>query len=256
MYTTIIRKVLLSIVAYLSTWLAISQKQYDENLSPENIQYGLYYQGGPGDNNTLNWKYPYGSKITLNAGPHRNLELLTTHYPEGNLMLRQWNPVDNRWTNWREMPVKKENGFLGLGIAEPQARLDVYQEMRLSSINERDNVYLRINRGSAGRDRAVISFGQGNEYVWHTGLLYRGGGTNSDFFISQQSEIRDGSGNFVHIPDFTIMQNGNVGIGTINPDAKLMVVGDIHAREVRLDLNGTVPPDYVFKDDYVLIIMS
>ncbi|MDG3581256.1 hypothetical protein [Galbibacter pacificus] len=247
-----IRIALAAIAAFLYAIPAISQKQYDESLSPENIQYGLYYQTGPGSNNTLNWTYPYGSKITMNAGAYRNFELLTTHYPDGSLMLRQWTPAANSWTNWREVLVKKENGFLGLGIAEPQARLDVHQEMRLSSINERDNVYLRINRGDSGRDRALVSFGQGNEYVWHVGLLYRGGGANSDFFISQRSEIRDGNGNFVHTPDFTITQNGNVGIGSISPDAKLMVAGDIHASEVRLDLNGTVPPDYVFKEGYYL----
>src|SRR5690606_9284421 len=56
--------------------------------------------------------------------------------------------------------------------------------------------------------------------------------------------------------DFTIMQNGNVGIGSISPEAKLMVVGDIHASEVRLDLNGTVPPDYVFKQGYDLISLN
>ncbi|UOY08369.1 tail fiber protein [Muricauda sp. SCSIO 64092] len=44
---------------------------------------------------------------------------------------------------------------------------------------------------------------------------------------------------------------GNVGIGTTNPDAKLTVKGNIHAEEVKVDLN--VPaPDYVFKEDYEL----
>ena len=43
----------------------------------------------------------------------------------------------------------------------------------------------------------------------------------------------------------------NVGIGTTTPDAKLTVKGDIHAEEVRVDLN--VPaPDYVFEEDYDL----
>ncbi|MHC0446388.1 hypothetical protein ACWA1F_13340 [Flavobacterium sp. 3-218] len=45
--------------------------------------------------------------------------------------------------------------------------------------------------------------------------------------------------------------SGNVGIGTENPDAKLAVNGNIHSKEVKVDL--TVPaPDYVFKDDYKL----
>lgn len=47
--------------------------------------------------------------------------------------------------------------------------------------------------------------------------------------------------------------NGNVGIGTTSPDAKLAVKGTIHAQEVRVDLNGAVAPDYVFENDYSLM---
>ncbi|MCX2680630.1 tail fiber protein [Galbibacter sp. EGI 63066] len=46
--------------------------------------------------------------------------------------------------------------------------------------------------------------------------------------------------------------NGKVGIGTLNPDSELAVKGNIHAREVKVDLNGAVAPDYVFKEDYEL----
>ena len=42
--------------------------------------------------------------------------------------------------------------------------------------------------------------------------------------------------------------NGNVGIGTTNPDAKLAVKGNIHAQEVKVDL--AVPADYVFQKYY------
>lgn len=47
-----------------------------------------------------------------------------------------------------------------------------------------------------------------------------------------------------------IKNNGNVGIGTENPDAKLTVNGEVHAKEVRVDL--AIWPDYVFKQDYNL----
>jgi hypothetical protein len=45
---------------------------------------------------------------------------------------------------------------------------------------------------------------------------------------------------------------GNVGIGTTSPDAKLSVKGQIHAQEVKVDLNGAIAPDYVFNKDYKL----
>lgn len=51
---------------------------------------------------------------------------------------------------------------------------------------------------------------------------------------------------------FTILSNGNVGIGTSNPGTfKLAVEGKIGAREV--NVNNTAPwPDYVFESDYDL----
>ncbi|MCC9074318.1 hypothetical protein LNQ49_22245 [Flavobacterium sp. F-65] len=44
--------------------------------------------------------------------------------------------------------------------------------------------------------------------------------------------------------------NGNVGIGTTNPDAKLAVNGTIHSKEVKVDLEGW--SDFVFKKEYNL----
>ncbi|MEL4309060.1 hypothetical protein JMA43_13235 [Joostella sp. CR20] len=188
----------------------------------------------------------------MNAGAYRNFELLTTSYPNGELKLRQWYPKNNAWSNWRTVLVTDEDDFLGLGVLEPKARLDVYKEIRISSLKERESSFFRINRGSSGRDTGAISFGQGGEYVWYTGLLYRGGAPNSDFFISQKHQIVDGSGVFVHTPELTITQAGNIGIGTIKPDSKLTVKGNIHTQEVKVDLAGAVAPDYVFKDDYKL----
>ncbi|WP_340066171.1 hypothetical protein [Ascidiimonas aurantiaca] len=53
------------------------------------------------------------------------------------------------------------------------------------------------------------------------------------------------------ITSLRINENGNVGIGTSNPDMKLTVKGNIHAEEVKIDLN--IPaPDYVFKENYYL----
>lgn len=49
----------------------------------------------------------------------------------------------------------------------------------------------------------------------------------------------------------SLTHDGNVGIGTPNPDSKLTVKGNVHAEEVTVDLN--VPgPDYVFEKDYDL----
>jgi hypothetical protein len=51
---------------------------------------------------------------------------------------------------------------------------------------------------------------------------------------------------------YASQNNGNVGIGTSFPDAKLAVKGTIHANEVKVDLLGAVAPDYVFEKTYAL----
>ncbi|SNY99687.1 hypothetical protein [Flagellimonas pacifica] len=47
---------------------------------------------------------------------------------------------------------------------------------------------------------------------------------------------------------FTYTNTGRFGIGTTSPDSELAVNGNIHAKEVKVDLIGW--PDYVFKEEY------
>ncbi len=47
-----------------------------------------------------------------------------------------------------------------------------------------------------------------------------------------------------------INSEGNVGIGTTNPTAKLTVAGDIRAREIKVEANAGA--DFVFAEDYRL----
>jgi len=50
----------------------------------------------------------------------------------------------------------------------------------------------------------------------------------------------------------TILENGNVGIGTLAPDYEFTVAGRMYAREVKVKITAGTGPDYVFAKDYSL----
>lgn len=90
-----------------------------------------------------------------------------------------------------------------------------------------------IENNVTGSNRQLLFFGHGNGIKNIFGIS-----TSTDSGLNWASR-------------FSITQQGNIGIGTPNPDMKLTVKGNIHAEEVKIDLN--VPaPDYVFKKDYNL----
>lgn len=89
-----------------------------------------------------------------------------------------------------------------------------------------DGVYRYIGKGN-------LIFGNENGYS-----------TNTIKFTTKASNETKAS------TKLFIGNNGNIGIGTESPDAKLAVNGDVHAKEVRIDLTGW--PDYVFEEAYVL----
>jgi hypothetical protein len=77
-------------------------------------------------------------------------------------------------------------------------------------------------------------------------------GQNEDMFVVGTHSWNGGT----WFPHLAVQASGNVGIGTTTPDAKLTVKGDVHTREVRVDLNGAVGPDYVFEKNYNLLPLS
>jgi hypothetical protein len=214
-------------VLFLCISISINaQNQYSENEIIGNMASGVYYQKGPGSNNsTLNWIYPFGTKLTVLGAAERNFELLVTQYPYGNLKLRQWDPINDVWIGWRDIMVQDSNGNYGLGTSSASAFFEVHK-----SIN--NSWTAKIYNGGGDGLGLLVRSGYGGSQSSNNPTILR---------------LEDGSGNI----RMKVQSNGKVGIGTDTPDSKLTVKGRIHAEEVKVDLS--VPgPDYVFKEGYNL----
>ncbi|KAB5483650.1 hypothetical protein [Flagellimonas hadalis] len=121
------------------------------------------------------------------------------------------------------------NGFVGIGTTVPDAKLHVYG-----------------NNVGSGNILASIMLGKSN------GPEIQAIQESTDDDV-QGLSFRVKTSALAAAPNFEalrINRYGDVGIGTSAPDAKLAVNGNIHAKEVKVDLFGW--PDYVFKKGYNL----
>lgn len=142
------------------------------------------------------------------------------------------------------------NGKVGIGISNPASLLHVNGGGKIGSV---------INSPGYQDHFTVLSDGNvpfeggqiftNNDDVNGYGFKFSTAfsDTNNPFFrvgvVSQSSPN-------TFIQDYLFMKNGNVGVGTINPDSKLTVAGNIHSREVRVTVNAGA--DFVFEPDYNL----
>lgn len=198
--------------------------------------------------------------VVMRAKPGSN-DLVIANQGTGNLILGNGDTGSEV-----ERLIIDNTGKVGIGTTTPGAELDVNGDAFV------DNLGIST---TSPQDRLQI----GNAFAFHDGgneVIGFGfaAGTNNDLDSSKFSaEIRlnpgDGKLSFGTsssitsnpISRITILNNGNVGIGTPIPTAKLTVNGKILAEEVQVV--AQVPPDYVFqkyytghstlKDDYEML---
>jgi hypothetical protein len=61
---------------------------------------GISIQAGPGGSNTQGWTYPYGTKLSAITGAGRSFEIMSTTYPDGQLVLRTLGS-GGTWDSWK-----------------------------------------------------------------------------------------------------------------------------------------------------------
>lgn len=134
------------------------------------------------------------------------------------------------------------NGNVGIGTSTPLYTLDVNGSIRTPNLN--------IGIGSPSTKRIYIRDNQPD----HLGFFENTHPAGYGLIINAANDpLRVGSMGNTEGDQLIVKTSGNVGIGTTSPDAKLAVKGDIHTKEVRVDVTGSMVGDYVFEKDYNLI---
>ena len=151
-------------------------------------------------------------------------------------------------TNGIERIRIANTGNVGIGTDNPFGVLDV----RKSASNAGGQSVVNLIGSTWTGDGASLILNQ----VWNDNY-YKTIIDNNGFNFGQvgsglkiQTSYWNGSA-INTITALVVTPDGNLGLGTTNPDAKLAVNGTIHSKEVKVDLNVPVP-DYVFANNYKL----
>jgi len=150
---------------------------------------------------------------------------------------------------------------IGIGLSNPQYKVHIKGQLAATQILGGNNV--RYDGGMGGID--FYDNGVGYPY---SAKLYTFKSDASGEFYGLTNDY-DGNGGQLSIISkyingligfytgssttrkMTIMANGNVGIGTVNPAYKLDVLGTIRTKEVLVNLDGGA--DFVFEKGYKLL---
>ncbi len=208
----------------------------------EKLQIGNTFTFHDGGHGVIGFRYAASGGTDLSSSLYAAEIRFDPSY--GNLRFGTSTSVTNLPTT--RLAITK-NGYIGIGTTSPSAKLEVVGSSNHASI-------ILANENLIGFKRVDGA------------LVYGIGHTNGEFTVGRTANLGSAAGTPINIASggthirfsqstnerMRIDSNGNVGIGTTAPDAKLAVKGNIHTNEVKVDLLGAVAPDYVFYKDYDL----
>jgi hypothetical protein len=159
--------------------------------------------------------------------------------------------IDARGGGHNFFTLKGASGNLGIGTTNPQARLLIRTNTTSQGlvVSNCDSQGSQSHFAFTTADQSKVGLSSESYLNYYNDGKWSINSSNTSGTTLPISFSTDGTSRLFIKPD------GNVGIGTSSPDAKLAVKGTIHAEEVKVDLN--VPgPDYVFEKDYNLMSLE
>ena len=200
--------------------------------------YGTYdFQIANGTGNTNFPVNGYGNLVNFNSVNFVS-QFLTTHGSNPELFFRVLYNAGG-WTQWRKAITEHDNR-VGIGTPTPE--------------NSEGWMKVLEVKGAA-HSKSLVSTNNVISGLWSHELGYYGapaGGISGTYTNHPFSFVTN------KISRMTITNDGRVGIGISAPPSnyKLAVAGNIIAEQVRVKLQSSGWPDYVFKPEYKLMPLT
>ncbi|WP_316810303.1 hypothetical protein [Pedobacter heparinus] len=154
------------------------------------------------------------------------------------------------WEGWRQVLVSNENGNYGIGTTSPSEKLAVNGNILISNSLIPMGLMTEFQGTATPLLNFDVNFRSSNKDNTYVGGAFRidtrGETAGAPLFqwISRQANTT------IESVEMSLTSSGYLGIGTLSPQERLSVNGNIRAREIKVETANW--PDYVFTKDYKL----